>query len=160
LYVCTTHASRDDPSYGKVTMGEEPMKMSNVSPPNLLPSFFFMAGSEEGGSFSASKGGYQGGMGTPNPFTPPDSCPDELFENTMEDLRVPVLPYLEQDEWGCERTPTNVSVIVLENEYLRAAITPQWGGKVWSLYNKKLEKQVSTHVSTRNRTRTASRFTI
>ena len=38
----------------------------------------------------------------------------------MEDLRVPVLPYNEQDDWGCEKKPTNVSVVVLENEYLRA----------------------------------------
>jgi hypothetical protein len=49
-----------------------------------------------------------------------------------------VLPYLEQDDWGCERTPTNLSVVILENEYLRASITPQWGEKIWSVYNKKL----------------------
>ena len=33
-------------------------------------------------------------------------CPDDIFEDTMEDLRVPMLPWLEQDDWGCERKPT------------------------------------------------------
>eukprot|EP00039_Didymoeca_costata_P013926 m.218226 g.218226 ORF g.218226 m.218226 type:complete len:171 (+) comp15902_c0_seq8:38-550(+) len=107
-----------------VVMGKEFMKLSSTGPENLLPSFFFLAGGEEGGDFVAGKG-WSGGQGAPNPFHPPDTCPDDIFENTSPDLRVPVLPYLEQDDWGCEREPTNVSVIVLENEYLRAAITPQ-----------------------------------
>ena len=117
-----------------VSWGKEPMKMSSTGPDNLLPSFFFMAGGEEGGAYVANSG-YSGGLGEPNPFLPPDSCPDDVFDNTMKDLRVPVLPYLEQDDWGCERDPSNTSVIVVETDALRAAITPQWGGKVWSLFN-------------------------
>lgn len=34
----------------------------------------------------------------------------------------------------------DLPVVVLENEYLRAAITPQWGGKIWSLYHKVIPK--------------------
>ena len=37
---------------------------------------------------------------------------------------------------------TDVPVIVMENEYLRAAVTPQWGGKIWSMYDKKAQKDV------------------
>ena len=124
-----------------VSWGKEPIKMSSTGPENLLPSFFFMAGGEEGGAYVASDG-YAGGLGTPNPFLPPDSCPDDVFDNTMEDMRVPVVPYLEQDDWGCERVPSNVSVIVVETDELRAAITPQWGGKVWSLFNKKYKRHM------------------
>ena len=135
------HAGPVAPSYGKAGWGKEPMKVSNTGPENLLPSFYFLSGGEEGGKYSGWTG-YEGGLGTPNPFKVQDTCPDQLFEHVSEDLRVPVLPYLEQDDWGCERTPTNVSVIVLENEFLRAAITPQWGGKIWSLYDKKNKRQV------------------
>ena len=82
------------------------------------------------------------GLGHPSPFIPPDHCPDSSFENTMKDTRVPVMPYLEQDDWGCEREPQDFPVIVMETKTLRAAITPQWGGKVWSLYNKRLKRQM------------------
>ena len=47
-----------------------------------------------------------------------------------------------QDDWGCERQPKEVPALVLENEFLRAAITPQWGGKVWSLYHKVDKRQL------------------
>eukprot|EP01079_Euglenida_sp_SAG-EU17-18_P004846 gene4846-880_t len=128
-------------SWGKASRGTEPIKVSDVEDSNLLPTFMFMQGEVEGGAY-VNPTGYQGGTGTPRPVTLPDTCPDFLFENTMKDERVPMLPYQEQDTWGCQRRPENVSVIVLENDYLRAAITPQWGGKVWSLYNKKLGKQM------------------
>lgn len=79
-----------------------------------------------------SRIGFSGGRGTPSVLIPPDNCPDDLFENIMPDLRVPMIPWREQDDWGCERVPTDVDVIVLENEFIRATITPQWGGKIWS----------------------------
>ena len=60
----------------------------------------------------------------------------------MPDLRDQVMPYLELDDFGCERVPSNASVLVLENDHLRAAITPSYGGKVWSLYDKKHDKQL------------------
>lgn len=69
-------------------------------------------------------------------------CPDDAYENEMPDLRVPQLPWALQNDWGCERTPTEVDVIVAENDFLRAAITPQWGGKVWSLYHKVFKRQL------------------
>lgn len=31
---------------------------------------------------------------------------------------------------------------MLENEYIRAAITPQWGGKIWSAYDKKSKRNI------------------
>ena len=127
-----------------VSWGTEPIRMSDTGPTNLLPAFYFMAGGEEGGSFTPTTG-YQGGLGSPNPFVPPDSCPDDVFEHTSKDLRVPVVPYLEQDDWGCQAKDaekTEVPVIVAETDTLRAAITPQWSGKVWSLYHKKLKRQM------------------
>ena len=40
-------------------------------------------------------------------------------------MRVPVLPYLEQDQWSCDKKPTDVPAIVIDNEYIRATVTPQ-----------------------------------
>ena len=85
---------------------------------------------------------YTGGRGKASPFEVCTSCPEDVFDNASPDLRVPQLPWRLQEDWGCERTPTSAYVIVAENEFLRAAITPQWGGKVWSLYHKKDQRQL------------------
>ena len=125
--------------------GTEPIKMSFVREENLMPAFFFMRAREEGGAFKPQTG-YKGGQNWAHgEFTPSNNCPDELFDNTMKDLTVPTLPYLEQDDWGCEALTSNASdvpAIIAETDELRAAITPQWGGKVWSLYNKRLKRQM------------------
>lgn len=121
--------------------GTERMKLSSTGPSSTLPAFFFMARSEEGG---ALWGGYNftGGRGDPLPFNARTSCPDDVFDNTSPDLRVPKLPWRLQQDWGCERKSTDVDVLVLENAALRAAITTQWGGKVWSLFHKGMKKQL------------------
>jgi len=129
-------------SSSSVTRGTEPMKLSSTGPTNTLPSFFFMAGGEEGGTLFSGFN-FTGGRGTPAPFEMPvQNCPDELYEHESPDLRVPQLPWRLQNDWGCEREPTKVPVVVLENEYLRAAITPQWGSKIWSLYHKQEKRQL------------------
>ena len=76
----------------KVSWGTHKMRMSSTGPDNTLPSFFFMAGGEEGGSLF--KGfGYTGGdtWGGPHasPFEVPVlECDDDLYNHTSEDLRV------------------------------------------------------------------------
>ncbi len=124
-----------------VTWGKEPMRLSSTGPESTLPTFMFMSGAEEGGDIFAGFN-FSGGTGTPNPYMPGTTCPERVWENTMDDLRVPQLPWAVQEDWGCERTPTEVDVLVAENDKLRAAITPQWGGKVWSLYDKQRKKQM------------------
>ena len=136
--VYSTSFSSPEPT---VRAGTEPMKMSSTGPTSTLPSFFFMAGAEEGGSLWSGFGWR--GLGVPKPFNlPVQDCPDEFYANESPDLRVPQLPWALQDDWGCERVPTDVDVTVFENDYLRAAITPQWGSKIWSLYDKKRKRQL------------------
>ena len=92
------------------------MKVSSTGLDSTLPSFFFMAKSEEGGSLFAGDFEYDGGRGQPNPFmVPVNNCPDDLFDNTSPDLRVPQLPWNLQDDWGCERAQ-DVPVIELERD--------------------------------------------
>merc|ERR1719149_359163 len=99
------------------------MKMSSTGPSDTLPSFAFMQHNEEGGGLFGGFG--WSGLGAPSPFEMPvQNCPDEFYANESPDLRVPQLPWRLQDDWGCERVPGKEPVVVLENEYLRAAITP------------------------------------
>ena len=124
-----------------MSWGKEPVKLSSTGPSSTLPAFLFMAEGEEGGNLWTGFG-FDGGRGKPNPFLAKTSCPDDVFENASPDLRAPKLPWRLQEDWGCERNRTEVDVIVLENDALRAAITPQWGGKVWSLYHKGHKRQM------------------
>jgi hypothetical protein len=66
-----------------------------------------------------------GGRGSARPFEVCTSCPEDVFDNTSPDLRVPQLPWRLQEDWGCERVASEADVLVAENEYLRAAITPR-----------------------------------
>ena len=52
------------------------------------------------------------------------------------------LPYRVQDRYGRERRIQKLKVAVLENEYLRATVTPGYGGKLWSLYDKENKREI------------------
>lgn len=52
------------------------------------------------------------------------------------------LPYRMQDRYGRERAPLKLKTAVLENEYLRATVALQYGGRVWSLYDKENDRDV------------------
>ena len=125
---------------GKTKISKAPMSIINSEtlPGNLLPNFMFMQGSIEGGSVGVKLGG---GRGTPKPFTPDDSCTDDIFDGAMTDMRSPQLPYLTQDLWTCERKTENIDVWKLESEDISVTITPQYAGKVWGIYDKKRSRE-------------------
>jgi hypothetical protein len=112
---------------------------SETLPGNLLPNFLFQAGAIEGGSVGVKIGG---GRGAPHPFIPDDTCGDDIFDGAMEDMRSPQLPYLTQDLWTCDRAPTDIPVWTMETEELKVTITPQYAGKVWTIYDKVRQKDV------------------
>ena len=76
------------------------------------------------------------------PMTPDvaDDFPEALKREMVYQPRV--LPYLVQDRYTSERTPTDVKCFVLENEYLRATFLPEYGGRLHELYDKTLKKQL------------------
>ncbi len=47
-----------------------------------------------------------------------------------------ILPYRMQDGYDRKKTEREYDSVVLENEHLRAVFFPQFGGKLWSLYDK------------------------
>lgn len=128
-------------AFSKATVQKTTMNILNSEtlPGNLLPNFLFQQGSIEGGSVGVKIGG---GRGSPHPFTPDDSCGEDIFEGAMEDMRSPQLPYLTQDLWTCDRTPEDIDIYVLEDENLKVTITPQYDGKVWAIYDKKRSKEL------------------
>lgn len=55
---------------------------------------------------------------------------------------VSVLPYKIQDMYDANLQQREYTSAVLENEYLRAEFLPEFGGRLWSLYDKKLKKDI------------------
>lgn len=53
-----------------------------------------------------------------------------------------VLPYCVQDRFSQEKTLHQYETIVMENECLRAEFLPQYGGRLYSLYDKKRRKEL------------------
>ena len=53
-----------------------------------------------------------------------------------------VLPYLSQDRYNRDRKNKKLKSVVLENEYLIARFLPEYGGRLHSLYDKTLGREL------------------
>ena len=155
------------PADTAISMGTMSLKVSSVGPApgvvdNPLPAFFWQGLGIEG-SVPSYSGPYSGN-GVP-PYEPATAGPgagagrsDPALERQCDADGacrgepcqmchapgfdgVSLIPWTRQDMWGCEREETSVPVIEVENDVLKAIVTPQWGGKVWSVYHKKLERE-------------------
>lgn len=135
LALCQAAVLADTP---KVYWDKLQIKNSETLPGNLLPQFLFLQTHVEGGGKTVALGG---GRGQARPFIPDDSCTDDIFEGAMEDMRSPQLPYLTQDQWTCERTVEEIDVLIYENEALKVTISPDFGGKVWGIWDKTRERE-------------------
>ena len=118
-FLVVSVSSTSDVTYSDGTIN---LLWSNVYEGNLLPAFMFLQGPVEGGSNTISIGG---GRGEQIPFVPSDEAEDDIWEGANPDLRSPQLPWLIQDMWGCERTPTDIETVELESKSLKVTITPQ-----------------------------------
>ena len=86
------------------------------------------------------------------PFFKDISVPERSFEgeglDETDDLCLndkvvcSIFPYSEQNGYDRNLVHYGVDAVVLENEYLRATFTPQWGGKLWSLFDKEKGKEL------------------
>ena len=65
---------------------------------------------------------------------------DDLY--LSEKVVCGIFPYSEQNGYDRNLVHKGAYAIVLENEYLRATFTPQWGGKLWSLFDKENGKEL------------------
>ena len=73
-------------------------------------------------------------------FSTKGEFPPEALENLGAQTRT--LPYLMQDRYSRERKPVTLKTIVMENDFLRATFVPEYGGKLWSLYDKTLDREL------------------
>ena len=53
-----------------------------------------------------------------------------------------LLPYKISDNYGRERAMRDFNAAILENEYIRAVFLPELGGRLWSLYDKKKDREL------------------
>lgn len=74
------------------------------------------------------------------------TCDETVSEKERELIGVgmvaSVLPYKVQNLYDRNLIPREYTAAVLENEYLKATFLPEFGGRLWSLYDKKLERDI------------------
>ena len=71
-----------------------------------------------------------------------DHVPDEVRRNLDYGRVSGILPYTMQDGYTRVRHERTFRVAVLENEYLRAAFLLEYGGRLWSLWQKQEEREL------------------
>jgi hypothetical protein len=132
-------------------MGTKQMFVSNLDPMgNVLPQYRWMC-KTDGGEFNPT--GYCVVTRNPpyrqeTPHPPPcqveadPECPDHALEGLWNFTRTTTLPYNTQDTYDRVQVDTQVPVIYLESDALKATITPQWGGRLWALRDKKTNKDL------------------
>ena len=73
---------------------------------------------------------------------------DKYEEGFPEHLTVglgqvrPVLPYLMQDRYNRERKLLSLKSLTLENEFLKVIVLPELGGRIHSIYDKVLKREL------------------
>lgn len=73
-------------------------------------------------------------------FQTAEGFPPEVAEDLGNAPRI--LPYGVQDRYGRERELVELKTVVMENKYLRATFVPQFGGKLWSLFDKENDREL------------------
>ena len=73
-------------------------------------------------------------------FNTNGSFPDEVKADLGACTRT--LPYRMQDRYSSDRKPTKIKTVTMENEYLKAVFTPEYGGKLWSLFDKERNRDL------------------
>lgn len=72
----------------------------------------------------------------------PDNLTAEEKSGMYPDARIPVLPYLMQDNDSRRRVRGKIPTVAIENKFLRAVFYPTLGGRMTSLYDKKREREL------------------
>lgn len=53
-----------------------------------------------------------------------------------------ILPYMLQDGYDREKTPRAMKTAVIENDHMRAVFLPEFGGRLWSLFDKDKKREL------------------
>ena len=128
---------------GKISKTTIPLWVSPRGEGNTLPAFTFMGGPGESIDHldPVNKHPQNGpGVGYFNSWAL--SVPDDVFENAMGGTKFRAMPSKILDGYGSTSKQEDVPVLQFGDETMTASITPQWGGKVWSLKQTKNGKDL------------------
>lgn len=75
-------------------------------------------------------------------FSCDESIPEEEKKNIGKGMIKTILPYKMQNLYTRDFTSRKYFAAVLENDHLRATFLPELGGRLWSLYDKKTNKDI------------------
>lgn len=75
-------------------------------------------------------------------FNTADTLSDDEKKNIGKGTIDTILPYLIRDGYDRKLTNRKFKSIVLENDYLKATFLPEVGGRLWSLFDKKEQKEL------------------
>jgi len=70
------------------------------------------------------------------------SVPPAVLEGAGRDMAFRVLPYKMQDDYQRARGMCSIKTVVLENDVLTATFLPEFGGRLYSLYNKRDHREL------------------
>lgn len=71
-----------------------------------------------------------------------DAVPAEFKKYINKGMISTMLPYRQQDGYNRERKNRTFNSVVLENEHLKAVFLPELGGRLWSLIDKKTNREL------------------
>jgi hypothetical protein len=70
------------------------------------------------------------------------TVPEEDAKNIGKGMIPTLLPYTIQDGYDRAQIPRDMDAAILENEEIRAVFLPSLGGRLWSLYDKKRNREL------------------
>ncbi|MBR3967389.1 MAG: DUF5107 domain-containing protein [Clostridia bacterium] len=74
------------------------------------------------------------------------TCDETVSEKERELIGVgmvaSMLPYKTQNLYDRNFAPREYTAAILENDYLKAVFLPELGGRLWSLYDKRLKRDI------------------
>ncbi|MGO4691992.1 DUF5107 domain-containing protein [Glaciibacter sp. 2TAF33] len=76
------------------------------------------------------------------PYRISGAMPREIIDGSRYGNPANLFPYRAQDGYGRSRADRDLTIVVLENERLRAVFLPELGGRLWELYDKTAGKQL------------------
>ena len=76
------------------------------------------------------------------PYTISGDLPAEIIAGSVYENPATLYPYQELGGYGRTLVDTPVMSVVLENDRLRAVFLPEWGGRLWELFDKGSGKQL------------------